>query len=232
MRAAAIVPAFQVAPVIADVVRGLVRVWPDRSAIFVIDDGSTDGTAAVAEGAGATVLRHHANRGKGAALRTGLQATLERDFDVAITVDGDGQHPPDEAWRMHRRCDDADALVLGLRDLAAAGAPRPNQLSNRFSNLVLSALTNLGLHDTQCGLRRYPIAATLALDAREDGYGFEAEVLLRAAAEGMRIVELPIRVLYPPEDRRITHFHSVRDPARIVARVLRTVLAIRSKGSR
>jgi glycosyltransferase involved in cell wall biosynthesis len=225
MRAAAVVPAYQVAPVVGAVVAGLRAVWPEPDGVFVIDDGSTDGTGDEARLAGGTVLRHDRNRGKGAALRTGLRAALERGFDVAVTVDGDGQHPPDEALRMHRRCDDADALVLGIRDLQSAGAPRPNQLSNLFSNLALSSFVGLGLHDTQCGLRRYPIAATLALGPEEDGYGFEAEMLIRATANNMRIVELPIVVVYPPEDERITHFHSVRDPARIVVRVLRTMFA-------
>ena len=89
---------------------------------------------------------------------------------------------------------------------------------------MLSLFTGLSLSDTQCGLRRYPIAATLALGPQEVGYGFEAEVLIRAAAKQMRIVELPIVAIYPPAEERISHFHVVRDPAKIVARVVRTVL--------
>lgn len=229
MRAAAIVPAYEVAPVIEDVVTELRACWPDPDAVLVIDDGSTDDTAAIAERAGAHVLRHGVNRGKGVALRTGLEEARRRGFDVAVTVDGDGQHPPREALRMHDACSDPDALVLGIRDLVAAGAPRPNQLSNRFSNLVLSAFIGRRLADTQCGLRRYPIDATLALGGREDGYGFEAEVLIRGAAEGMRFVELPIEVIYPPEEERISHFDSVRDPTKIVLRVVGTVASTRSK---
>jgi glycosyltransferase involved in cell wall biosynthesis len=227
MRAAAIVPAYQVAPLVGNVVAELCAIWPEPDAVFVIDDGSSDGTADVARRAGAIVLRHGHNRGKGAALKTGLAAAHARGFDVAVTVDGDAQHPPSEALRMHRRCDDTCALVLGIRDLANAGAPRANQLSNRFSNMVLSGFTGLGLSDTQCGLRRYPIATTLDMAGAEDGYGFEAEILIRAAARGVRIVELPIRVIYPPEHERITHFDSVRDPAKIVLRVVRTVLDVR-----
>ena len=229
VRAAAIVPAYQVAPVIGDVVRELVAIWPDPQAVLVIDDGSTDDTAARAESAGAAVIRHGKNRGKGAALHTGFVAAASRGFDVAVTVDGDGQHPPDEALRMHQACDDPDALVLGIRDLVGAGAPRPNQLSNQFSNLVLSAFVGRRFGDTQCGLRRYPIDATLALGGQETGYGFEAEVLIRGAAAGMRFVELPIRVIYPPEEERISHFDSVRDPTKIVFRVVRTVLSTRAK---
>ena len=229
VRAAAIVPAYDVAPVIADVVTRLRDLWEEPDGVIVVDDGSADNTADLAEQAGAEVLRHVRNRGKGAALRTGLEEAARRGFDVAVTVDGDGQHPPDEALRMHRGCDDPAALVLGIRDLVAAGAPRPNQLSNRFSNMVLSGFIGRRLADTQCGLRRYPIADTLALGGREAGYGFEAEVLIRGAAAGMRFVEVPIRVIYPPEEERITHFHSVRDPTRIVLRVVRTVASTRAK---
>jgi glycosyltransferase involved in cell wall biosynthesis len=216
-----------VEPVVGDVVRGLVRLWPADS-VLVVDDGSSDGTAREASAAGAVVVRHDRNRGKGVALRTGLEAARARGFDVAVSVDGDGQHPPEEAWRLHRSCADPRALVVGVRDLVGAGAPRANQLSNGFSNLVLSLFTGLWLADTQCGLRRYPIAATLALEGREEGYGYEAEVLIRAAAARLPIVERPIRVLYP--EHRISHFHVVRDPARIVARVVRTTLAVRARG--
>jgi hypothetical protein len=86
------------------------------------------------------------------------------------------------------------------------------------------------LTDTQCGLRRYPVDATLALEPRETGYGFEAEVILRAARAGWCIVEVPVRVIYPPEHERVSHFHVVRDPARIVFRVLHTFAT--AKGSR
>ncbi len=228
MRAAAIVPAYQVAPVVGDVVSALRRIWPEPDGVFVVDDGSSDGGGDIAQRAGATLVRHPRNRGKGAALKSGWARALAEGYDVAVTVDGDGQHPPEEALALHRRCDDPEALVLGIRDLVAAGAPRPNQLSNGFSNLVLSAFTGLGLHDTQCGLRRYPLKATLALGLREDGYGLEAEVLIRAAYRRMRIVELPVRVIYPAQ--RISHFHSARDPARIVARVLRTMVDVRRGG--
>jgi glycosyltransferase involved in cell wall biosynthesis len=229
MRAAVVVPAYQAEPLVGDVVRNLVAIWPEPDAVFVVDDGSRDATRERAAQAGARVLVHPVNRGKGAALRTGMGAALDAGFDVAVSVDADGQHPPTEALRLHRSCDDAAALLLGVRDLAGAGAPRPSQLSNRFSNLVLSGFTGRWLLDTQCGLRRYPLAATLALGARDSGYGFEAEVILRATVAGIPVVQLPIEVIYPPVEERISHFHSVRDPARIVARVVHTVVSTRAR---
>ncbi len=229
MRSAAIVPSYQAAPVVGGVVEELLEVWPEREGVLVVDDGSTDGTAERAERAGAQVIVHDHNRGKGAALRTGMRAAFERGFDVGVTVDADAQHPPAKALRMHQSCPDPTALVLGIRDLAAAGAPRANQRSNAFSNLVLSGFTGRWLRDTQCGLRRYPLGATLALGGQEDGYGYEAEIVIRAIIAGVPIVQVPITVIYPPEEERISHFDSVRDPARIVVRVLHTVATTRAR---
>lgn len=229
MRVAAVVPAYDVAARVGEVVAGLRAIWPDPTAVFVVDDGSHDGTGRAATEAGAQVVRHRSNLGKGRAIQTGLELVRERGFDTMVTVDGDGQHPPVEALAMHRRCADPGAFVLGVRDLRRAGAPRANQWSNAFSNLVISSFTGLGLADTQCGLRRYPVAETLALGSQESGYGFEAEVLIRAAARDARIVQIPIAVVYPPPAERISHFHSVRDPTRIVLRVVRTVASTRAE---
>jgi glycosyltransferase involved in cell wall biosynthesis len=227
----AVVPAFQAETHVADVVLGLLRALPpsDGPRVLVVDDGSTDQTAAEAERAGALVLRHQKNLGKGAALRSGMRFAEERGINAIVTVDADGQHPPDEAARLARDDAPREALVLGVRDLARDGAPRPSRFSNGFSNVFLSWFGGITLHDSQCGLRRYPVPETLALGARSNGYAFEAETLLRAARLGWRIVEVPIRVIYPPPAERISHFHAVRDPARIVARVLETTFRVPKK---
>ncbi|HHH11304.1 MAG TPA: glycosyltransferase family 2 protein [Sorangium sp.] len=229
MRAAVIVPAFEAQSQLETVLAPLCAIWPHREGVLVVNDGSTDDTTKVAESHGARVMQHKKNLGKGAALRTGLREAARLGFDVAVTLDADGQHPATEALRLHRSCDDAAALVLGVRDMVAAGAPRASQLSNRFSNVVLSGFTGVWLSDTQCGLRRYPIAATLALGGRALGYGYEAEIVILACASKMRVVEHPINVVYPPENERLSHFHPLRDPARIVSRVVRTVAITRAR---
>ncbi|MSP26316.1 MAG: glycosyltransferase family 2 protein [Myxococcales bacterium] len=223
------IAAFDAAATIQGVLRGLAEVFPEGVALIVVDDGSADRTALVAERAGAVVVRHGHHRGKGAALRTGMGEALGRGCEVAITVDADGRHPPIDARRLHDASDDPDALVLGVRDLARAGAPRSNQLSNGFSNLAISGLVATRLADTQCGLRRYPIAATLGLGGREPRYGYEAEILIRAVIAGVRIVEVPIGALYPPGNARVTHFDPWRESPRIVRRVLATVLELRAR---
>jgi glycosyltransferase involved in cell wall biosynthesis len=227
MRVCAIIPAYDAERTVGEVVQALLQIWPERGGVFVIDDGSLDATAAKAREAGAKVAVHPRNRGKGAALRTGMELARSAGFDVAITVDADGQHPAEEAVRLLTASRDPDALVLGIRDLVLAGAPRKNQLSNQISNFFLSLFAGRPLRDTQCGLRRYPIARTLELAGQDNGYAFEAEIILRAIAAGVRVVEAPVRVLYPPEQERITHFDSVRDPARIVTRVVQTLVITR-----
>ena len=227
MHPCAIIPAYRATRTVAEVVRETRAIWPVPEAVFVVDDGSPDETGELARDAGAIVISHSQNRGKGAALRTGMAHVLKLGFDVAVTLDADAQHPPKEAARLALLDVDPNALVLGIRDLVRAGAPRPNQISNRISNFFLSFFTRHHLADTQCGLRRYPLAATLALGGRDNGYAFEAEIIMRAIAARVPIVEELIEVIYPPVHERVSHFDSVRDPARIVRRVVTTMADVR-----
>src|SRR5262245_12687408 len=118
MHPAVLIPALDAAATVAAVVRDLRKELGDDIPIFVIDDGSTDDTDRVAREAGAVVVRHPKNRGKGAAIRTGLAAAREAGCDVAITVDADGQHPAKEAARLVLDPSDPEALLLGMRDLS------------------------------------------------------------------------------------------------------------------
>lgn len=221
-----IVPAFEAATTVASVVRAIIDGAPSGHAqplCIVVDDGSQDETSVVAAKAGATVIRHAENRGKGAALRTGFVRAVELGAQMAIAVDADGQHIGKDAWRV-ALCDaPADALVLGVRDLVQAGAPRLNQVSNRISTFFLSRFGRRAFVDTQCGLRRYPLERVQKATLESNGYAYESELLLTAALEKWPIVEIPVDVYYPPENERATHFHNVKDPARIVGAVLSTL---------
>lgn len=220
-KAAIVIPAFNAEASIGRVVRELSQALPElEGAIFVVDDGSTDATGDAARAAGAVVIAEAPNRGKGVALRVGFEAAKARGFTVALTVDADGQHPPEEARRVLLGAEDERALVLGVRDLERDGAPRANRVSNGISNYFLSLFSGTKLADTQCGLRRYPIDTTLHLGVRGRGYDFEAETLMRAVWAGVPIVERRVRVLYPAD--RTTHFKVSRDPWRILGTVLAT----------
>jgi len=226
VRHAYLIPAYQAANSVGQVIEGLKKLAPEAQ-VLVVDDGSTDDTAAVARLAGGEVIRHAKNQGKGRALRTGFAWLAERGFETAVTVDADGQHRPEDAVRLAEHPVSPQALVLGVRDLARDGAPKPNQFSNRFSNLWVSWFSGRKLSDTQCGLRRYPVAATLALGSTARGYGFECEMLVRATRRGMSIVETPVSVIYPPKELRVSHFRVLADPVRIVLRLVHTAATVR-----
>ncbi len=221
----AVVPALDAGETVGAVVGDLRRTL--GLPVIVVDDGSTDATGAAARAQGATVVRHPRNLGKGAAILTGLREAARMGASVALTVDADGQHPGASARRLLEASSDPRTLVLGIRDLVRDGAPKSNRFGNAVSNFFLSLFARRTLHDTQCGLRRYPVDQTLALGARASGYAFEAEILLRALGAGLPLLEVPVAVAYPPGHLRRTHFHNVRDPTRIVGAVVRTVVELK-----
>jgi glycosyltransferase involved in cell wall biosynthesis len=226
---AIIIPAYQAHRHLGRVLDELHREAQARQhepTLLVVDDGSTDGTGEVASAAEAAVVRHAQNLGKGAAIASGLRWAHAHGVTHIVTADADGQHPADEILRLAAVEAPSNALVLGVRDLRRDGAPKANRFSNGLSNRFLSLFTGLPLHDTQCGLRRYPVRETLALHCEDTGYAFEAEVILRAARAGLPIRQIPIRVIYPDAAERLSHFHVVRDPLRIVTRVVRTLLEV------
>ena len=188
--------------------------------VWVVDDGSSDDTYGAATQAGANALRHTSNCGKGAALLTGFRELLAQGFEAVVTVDADGQHPAEEALRLAQHPAPRASLVLAIRDLARDGAPKNSQFSNSVSNRFLSWFTGLELRDTQCGLRRYPLSEVLSLHTKSLGYAFESEIIIRAARAGLAIEQVPARVWYPVPSERISHFHNVKDPVRIIFRVL------------
>jgi glycosyltransferase involved in cell wall biosynthesis len=195
--------------------------------VIVVDDGSTDETGEIALGHGAVLLRHGRNLGKGEAIQAGLREAQARGIALAVTVDGDGQHPAESARAVLHGSEDPRALVLGVRDLVRDGAPASNRFGNGVSNFFLSFFAQRSLRDTQCGLRRYPVLETLGLAARASGFAFEGEIVLRAVAAGLPLVEVPVDVVYGHSGRAVSHFWRVVDPTRIVATVVRTVLELR-----
>ena len=228
MQRAYLIPAYQAARSLKQVLSDL-RALDPAGALLVVDDGSTDGSGDIAREMGVDVLTHRENRGKGVALRSGFAWLRERGFEAAVSVDADGQHRATDAVMLAKHSAAPGAIVLGVRDLVRDGAPKASRFSNKFSNWWVSRFSGLPLSDTQCGLRRYPLAATLALGSDARGYGFECEMLVRAARRGIPIVEVPVHVFYPPQSERVSHFHVLRDPARIVVRLVHTALSVPRK---
>ncbi|MBI5383339.1 MAG: glycosyltransferase family 2 protein [Verrucomicrobia bacterium] len=164
--------------------------------IIVVDDGSTDDTRGRAKQAGACVLRHSQNRGKGAALRTGLIHAHQRGFSWAITLDGDGQHRPGNI-PLFLECADrtAAALVIGNRFHNARALPWLRRWVNRWISRQLSARAGRPLPDTQCGFRLIYLKTWAVLEHAANHFEVESEMLLSFLAAGHRVEFVPIEVI-------------------------------------
>jgi glycosyltransferase involved in cell wall biosynthesis len=226
-RIAALVPAFDCARTVGAVVRDVAR---HCATVLVVDDGSADDTAERARAAGARVLRHERNRGKGAALRSGLLELLAAGFTHAFTVDGDGQHLGDEMPHLIAESRGAPAaIVLGARRIAAEQEVAPiKRFGNDFANWWVSLAAGRAFSDTQTGFRIYPIRATLELAVQADRYQFESEVLILAARRGLDIRSCDVAVYYPPPGERVSHYDPWADTCRIIATVVSFLVRLRS----
>lgn len=178
----------------------------------VVDDGSTDDTAAVAAAHGAHVLTHEANRGKGAALMTGFAWATAENVDWVFTLDSDGQHlPADMAGFLERAArDDADVIV-GTRMDDPRGMPWIRRVTNRFTSFVVSRLAGARIPDSQNGYRLFRVALLDGLRVTTTRYDFESEVLVRLARRGARIVSSPTVSVYGDE---VSTINPVRDTFR------------------
>src|SRR5439155_2398801 len=155
--------------------------------VYVVDDGSTGGTGEEARRTGSIVLTHRRNGGKGAALATGIAAALEGGADVIVTLDGDGQHPPEAIPRLVAPVAEGEAdIALGAR--ARTGAmPLGRRCSNWLSAALASRIGGVAVPDAQTGFRALSRRAAQAVRPGEQGYDFESAFLLAALARGLRV---------------------------------------------
>jgi len=223
-RIAILIPALNCVDTVGAVVTGARAYIPD---VWVLDDGSTDATAAAAEAAGAEVLRHEKRLGKGAALADGMRHLVARGFTHILSMDADGQHLPGELPILLDACRTRpEAIIVGDRHMEGVATKPINKFGNRFANRWVEIACGRALPDTQSGFRVYP-ARALALGAHARHFAFETEILIRAARAGMEIHSVPIRVYYPPPDERETHFRPVLDTIRIIFVVLGLIFRLR-----
>jgi len=217
-----VIPAYQNAGTIGDVVK---RAKMFCDAVMVVSDGSTDSTAEVAREVGARVVVHGSNLGKGEAIKHAISLAHDENFTHVVTLDGDGQHYPEDLPDILSRARSApQALILGERDLLAANLPRRNRVGNAWSNFWVNLAMGTHFSDTQCGFRVYPVALMGAFRLHGSGYEFETEVLIRAKREGISVLSVPVRVYYPPMHLRVSHFVPWRDATRIVLTVIRFLI--------
>lgn len=227
---------------VGTIIQVLERIVPFAQDIIVVNDGSTDQTPVLLESfrlsleeknpllpeseqTHLTLVSYSANKGKGGALREGFRKALSLGFRNAITIDSDGQHyPEDLPLFADAMSQNPGTLIVGNRKLVQKNMPGKNTFANYFSNFWFMLQTWQYLPDTQTGYRVYPLNDLHGLDLLTCRYEAELELLVMAAWHGVKLVSVPIRVYYPPQDERVSHFRPLYDFSRIS--LLNTVLCI------
>ena len=220
LKACVLIPCYRERERIADVVKGCLRHVPT---VLVVDDGSGDGTAEAARKAGAEVIVHGTNQGKGVALNTGFDWTLEHGFDAALCLDGDGQHDPDEIPKFLEAAEAPDVhIVLGSRMHDVADMPGIRQWSNRTTSKWVSRLGHNVILDSQSGYRLIKSEVLKAVHIRTGRYDAEPELLIKAGRAGFKVLEIPIATIYPADGK--SSINPTLDTIRFVKLVIRCLL--------
>jgi dolichol-phosphate mannosyltransferase len=237
-------PVFNEASHVDAVLDEVVRYSAD---VLVVDDGSTDGTAErLAARDDVFVVRHGVNRGYGAALKTAFDFAIRFHYDVLVTIDCDGQHEPQRICELVAACRDAD-IVSGSRYLAASDAVSQAPAERRRINQLITSEVNerlgLSLTDAFCGFKAYRVCALAELSITDQGYAMPLELWVQAAHAGLRIVEVPVPLIYLEEKRsfggslddgvrRMEYYHQVLDRAIAATKDDHRTLAARQAGER
>ena len=208
---AVVIPAYNEAAVIRGVVE---RTLAQLPRVIVVDDGSTDGTAAALDGLPVTLIRNPRNLGKAASLWRGIAVALAEDAAAVVSLDGDGQHRPEDIPRLlAAHGGSSSVIVVGARLHDRASFPIDRYLSNRFANFWIAWAAGQRIEDSQSGFRVYPASLLRAVRPsveRSASFVFESEVLIEAGRRGLKLAFVPIPAIYQPHARR-SYFHPVLD---------------------
>ena len=197
--------------------------------ILVVNDGSTDQTAAILERFPYVRVHHqYPNQGKGMALRNGFKFADSLGFEYALTIDSDGQHfAEDIPWFIEKIKAEPGSLIIGARNMNQAGVPGKSSLGNRISTFWFRFETGITLPDTQSGYRLYPLAPLRGLRFFTTKFEFEIEVIVRAAWKDIPVTSVPVKIFYAPAATRVSHFRPFRDFTRVsILNTLLVVLAV------
>ncbi len=209
----AVIPSYNVADRLNDVLSKISEILPSQR-VWVVDDGSEDGTDGIARSFNVRVIRHDRNRGKGAALKSGFRACLDAGAEAVLTLDGDGQHDPVFIPSFIRLLIETDCdLVVGLRELRWPDMPPDRIFSNRTSSLITSIAAGRRIPDSQCGFRLYRSEVLTRIRTETDRYEMETEMLILAARAGFRMGWCPVRTSY---DGQTSHIRRLKDTVRFL----------------
>lgn len=201
-----LIPSYNEERTIGDIVSKLIR----RGLVtYVVDDGSTDLTAGHAEEAGAVVVKHRVNKGKGASLREGFKHILKKDFEAVIVMDADGQHDVSDIDTFLKRAGEVDAgMIIGDRMSDTGSMPILRLLTNRFMSWLISLIAGQSIPDSQNGYRliRADLLKVMLPRLESSNYEIESEMIIRAARAGFKIANAPVKTVYQDEKSRINPF--------------------------
>ncbi|MGB9590545.1 MAG: glycosyltransferase family 2 protein [candidate division WOR-3 bacterium] len=200
MRGLAVIPAFNEAERVRQVIEGVKAHFAPQD-ILLVDDGSADCTASVAEAAGVRVMRLGKNMGKGYALRQGFSEAIREGYDFVIILDADGQHPPERIPLFIKAAEHADIVIGSRRPFI--GMPRANYFSNRITTLAISLMTRTRIADSQSGFRLVKTRLLRSVSLRTSRYQTESELLVKALWRGFRLAHVPVDVIYRGERSHI-----------------------------
>jgi glycosyltransferase involved in cell wall biosynthesis len=220
-----VIPAYNEAATIAGLAA---RVRTQLDSVIVVDDASTDGTAEQLTDSGVTLLQHAQNQGKAAALWSGMQRAVADGASGVITLDGDGQHAPEDIPRLlDAAAANPDCIIIAARARGGENAPKLRRFANRFADFWIAWASGTPLFDSQSGFRYYPAQLLAQLDidcgTRRD-FVFESEALIEASWLGYGIVAVPIDTVYQ-HGARASHYRAARDTSCIVKMVAGRLLS-------
>ena len=213
-----VIPAFEAEDTLPAVLRRLAALLPGAT-VIVVDDGSRDGTAAVAAAHAAEVVRLPDNQGKGRALARGVRAAVERGAGAVVTMDADGQHPAECVPALLAPLTDGTAdVVVGARRRGTGSMPWPRRFTNRLSSALVSRALGMHVPDSQSGFRAFTRRVAETVTPAGPRYEFETEFLFLAAHAGFRIRAIPVPTVY---GGAASHFRPGADTVRLTRVFLR-----------
>jgi glycosyltransferase involved in cell wall biosynthesis len=218
MAVCVLIPAYNAAKTLPAV---LVAVLQNKLPVIVVDDGSDDATATVAGGFAVTLLSHAINRGKGAALNTGIDWALKEGYTGVVTLDADGQHDPTAiSGLVCAALDGSFGILIASRFSQFTQMSGLRKFWNRFGVWCMRKRTGFEISDSQSGFRYYDAALLRSVTRKKNGYDLEMELLMKAWKSGFSIGSLPVPALVA-DGRGTSHYRPVRDTWNICMTFLR-----------
>ena len=211
-----VIPAYNEADNIANLLKQLKK---NIEHILVVDDGSADNTYEIVKDCGVHCIRHEQNKGKGVSLEDGYKYVCEKGFSYVITMDGDGQHSPEDIPKFLEVLQQTGAdIIVGNRMQDTASMPWERYLTNKLTSWVISKMAGQKIYDTQCGFRLLATKIIDKITLTTQNYDSESEVLIKAGRSGYKIESVPVLTIY---GNRKSNIRPIRDTIRFFSLIFR-----------